>query len=336
MSLRKISFLILSVVFVFTSCDEDDNRFRLMEPFDFEQNVINDNDSIVKYLNTHYYNSSELENNPRLNKIKITKVDSIPVVPEGSTLLIDNVEVDSFLLNNFNYKYYTLKISQGAGENAPTFADNVLVAFEESRLPSNALISSALNPNPLQLDLRTSPVIGLQLVLPKFNTADSAVNIGDGTTEYSNPGVGVMFLPAGLRALFRPTQNNTPDQTLITYKFELLKSFENDQDNDGIPSYLEEISGNQLFNVSEDDTDQDGIMDFLDDDDDNDGIPTSEEIVITTENRTSAEMLRMIPLEVNQVLLNEIKVEDNGTFTGTVITFTDTDGDNIPDYLDAQ
>lgn len=335
MSLRKISFLILSIALVFTSCDEDDNRFGIREPFNFEQNVLNDDNTITEYLKTHYYNASALQNNPRLSTIKIFKADTTGVIPIGSALLMDNVEVDSFLLNNFTYKYYTLKLNQGGGVNTPTFSDNVLVAYEEAFLPSNRFRDGALNPNPLQRDLLAS-ITGLQLILPKFNTAESTINNGDGTIEYNNPGVGVMFLPAGLSYLYRGTSNNIPDASLIVYKFELLRTFQNDHDNDGIPSYLEEVSGNRLFRISEDDTDKDGVVDYLDNDDDNDAIPTVDEIEITTENRTSPEMLRMLALESNQVLLNEIKKEEDGTFTGTIITFTDTDGDKIPDYLDAE
>lgn len=48
-------------------------------------------------------------------------------------------------------------------------------------------------------------------------------------------------------------------------------------DNDGVPAFEEDINGDgNLFN---DDTDGDGIPDFLDTDDDNDNVPTSVEIV---------------------------------------------------------
>ncbi len=334
MSLRKISFFILSVILAFTSCNDDD-QFRRPEPFDFEQNEIDNSTAIVNYLKTHYYNSSALETNPSLNKIAITKLDSLATVPPaGSTLLMDKVEVDSLELNNLTYKYYTLKISQGKGVNSPTFSDNILIAYEGRNLLSNSVFDSRLNPNPAQLDL-TSLITGWQLILPQFNAAESAVNNGDGTIGYNNPGVGVMFLPAGLGYLYSQANNNL-DVVPLIFKFEVLRTFENDHDSDGIPSYLEDVSGNQFFRISEDDTDADGLVDYLDNDDDNDGIPTQEEITITTENRTSPEILRMLPLESNQILLNEIKEEEDGTFTGTVITFIDTDGDAIPDYLDVE
>ena len=72
-------------------------------------------------------------------------------------------------------------------------------------------------------------------------------------------------------------------------------------DNDGIPAHLEDINGNG--NLDDDDTDGDGIPNYLDPDDDGDNVLTKDE-----------------------------KPDPNGD--GILNDAQDTDGDGIPDYLD--
>ncbi|WP_223552265.1 hypothetical protein [Aestuariivivens sp. NBU2969] len=74
-----------------------------------------------------------------------------------------------------------------------------------------------------------------------------------------------------------------------------------EDDNDGIPAEFEDI--NTDGNLDNDDTDGDGIPNYLDDDDDGDNVPTKNE----TPNYTQADGLS---------------------------NAQDTDGDNKPDYLD--
>lgn len=74
-----------------------------------------------------------------------------------------------------------------------------------------------------------------------------------------------------------------------------------EDDNDGIPAELEDINGNG--DLTDDDTDADGIPNYLDQDDDGDNIFTS------TEN-------------------------PNYTQSEGLINAQDSDGDGIPDYLD--
>ena len=74
-----------------------------------------------------------------------------------------------------------------------------------------------------------------------------------------------------------------------------------EDDNDGIPAELEDINGNG--NLDDDDTDGDGIPNYLDDDDDGDNVPTRLE-----------------------------KPDPNAD--GDLSDALDTDGDGIPNYLD--
>ena len=66
-----------------------------------------------------------------------------------------------------------------------------------------------------------------------------------------------------------------PAYSPIIFKFDLYQYFENDHDNDNVPSYLEDIDGDGELN--NDDTDGNRVPDYLDPDDDGDGIPTKNE-----------------------------------------------------------
>ncbi len=79
-----------------------------------------------------------------------------------------------------------------------------------------------------------------------------------------------------------------------------------EDDNDGIPSDLEDINGNG--NYDDDDTDDDGVPNYLDDDDDGDNIKTINE----GHNYT----------------------EGNGLMNAQNTDADFANGDNIPDYLD--
>lgn len=80
-----------------------------------------------------------------------------------------------------------------------------------------------------------------------------------------------------------------------------IKTILTEDDNDGIPAYLEDINGNG--DLTDDDTDGDGIPNYLDEDDDGDNILTKNE-----------------------------KPNPNGD--NDLSDAQDTDGDGIPDYLD--
>jgi FKBP-type peptidyl-prolyl cis-trans isomerase len=352
MSLRKIGFIILSFVVVFTSCKKDDGGDTVtIEIRDRAEQQISDNESIINYLETHYYNKSNFSGsntNLNLSDIVITEITNETISSDADSLLINAVITKQAVYEDTDYQYYVLRLNDGGGINKPTFADNVVVTYEGFTLDDNVFDSrvNALGDNPFDL---VSLIQGWRLVLPDFHTAESYSENGDGTVNFVNSGLGVMFLPSGL-AYFSsslPGESYAP----LVFKFELIATFENDHDNDGVPSYLEdlyksdgtpgsdavfEVNLDDLTDETDDDTDGDGAPNYFDTDDDGDGIQTKDEIVITTENKTSVEELRSMPLEANQVLLNYISKETDGTFTGTIITFTDSDSDGIYDYLDKE
>ncbi len=285
MNLRKIGLYILCLTIGFVSCKKDDDTDTVtIEIRDREDQQLADMDSLNDYLATHYYNSDEIASlsNPGIKDLVFTKLKDGETVAAGNTLLKDAVglEKKSIKYADTDYEYYVLTINQGGGSDTPTFADNVNVIYEGFTL-QDTIFDNAVNP--VTFDL-TSLIPGWRKVLPQsFYTAESYVESGDGTVEYVNKGVGVMFLPSGL-AYFSGTIGGQTYAPII-FKFELLKISQNDHDGDGVPSYLEDLNGDGEFtanytdlkDTTDDDTDGDGTPDYLDADDDGDGIFTINE-----------------------------------------------------------
>jgi FKBP-type peptidyl-prolyl cis-trans isomerase len=345
MKLGKIAVVILSLTLGFLSCSKNSSSDDpvVIEVRDRGAQQILDKDSIIGYLETHYYNAGAFQGNadPSISELIIAEIPSDGVIPDpdNNKKLIDSVVTKTIVFEGTEYDIYILDLNQGGGEDSPTFADNVLVTYEGFTL-NDVVFDSAVNP--VTFDL-TSLIPGWRKVLPDFNTAESFVDGDDGTVDFMNHGVGVMFVPSGL-GYFSGSQSGIPAYSPLIFKFELLKMYEADFDGDGIPSYMEDLNGDGEFIINyenskdenDDDTDGDFIPNYGDTDDDGDGILTKNEtnITISTINKPTREEVKTTPLEKTQKLLNKIVKEIDGTFTGTIWTFKDSDGDKIPDYLD--
>ncbi|MGB5420073.1 FKBP-type peptidyl-prolyl cis-trans isomerase [Algibacter sp.] len=284
MSSRKIGFLILGLVLVLASCKKDDDEAEIIvvEINDRTEQQVIDNDLLLDYLETHYYNSDiYIDNpNPSISDLEITELLDGESVPAGHTLLKDNIETHNTFYEDADYAYYILRLNQGGGDESPTIADTVRVIYEGYTLDGNVFDSRV---SPSDLDLATL-IFGWKEVLPSFNVSASFVLADDGTVDYFNHGSGVMFLPSGL-SYFSAVQTDIPAYSPLIFKFDVLQMFQNDHDSDGVPSYLEDLNGDGEFTVNyddltdetDDDTDGDGIADYLDSDDDGDGVLTINE-----------------------------------------------------------
>lgn len=96
-----------------------------------------------------------------------------------------------------------------------------------------------------------------------------------------------------------------------------------DDDNDGVPNIFEDIDGDGDFD--NDDTDLDGIPDYLDTDDDGDGILTSDEVTDADNNPVDSD---------SDNILDYLDMDDDGDSVYTIFETGDTDGDGTLDYLD--
>ena len=204
-----------------------------------------------------------------------------------------------------SYKLYYLKVIEGQGEQ-PSFPDIVRINYEgtyvvdEDGIKENKLFDSAVTP--IQFDL-TLIVNGLQDALIEFKASTGLIDNPDGTVIYENFGVGAVFMQSGLGYYVNPPPGaavSIPVYSQLIFTFQLFQTEIGDQDNDGVPSVLEDVNGNGL--EEDDDTDSDNQSNYFDPDDDGDGRPTRD----------------------------EIEINEDGT-----ITFPDTDADGVVDYLDS-
>lgn len=99
-----------------------------------------------------------------------------------------------------------------------------------------------------------------------------------------------------------------------------------DADGDGVPNVFENFNGDLDGNLDDDDTDGDGIANYLDADDDGDGIPTADEAVDADGN----------PIDTDgDGDVDYLDNDDDGDGLFSNFEVGDSDGDGIDDYLDA-
>ncbi|NQX84363.1 MAG: hypothetical protein HRT67_00300 [Flavobacteriaceae bacterium] len=315
MKIKLNPFFVLVAAVLFFGCPEDDDLTTIPEADRTEQQA-EDGPLLIEYLETHYYNSEELEgiSNVSMDDIVVTELDEGESLPTGHTFLINAVETETVTYKEAEYKYYILRVNQGGGESF-SFADNIRLNYSGNLENGNVFDSSI---NPVVFDL-TSLVPGWTLIAPTFNTASSFELNGDGTVIYEDAGVGMMFIPSGLGYFSSSSSGGVTSYSNLIFKFEIFQFEENDHDNDGVPSYLEDIDGNGFVVDEEDNTDEDNFVDFIDADDDGDGVLTVNE-----------------DLEPDTDL--EVDEDGDGDPTNDIgdgdPTNDDTDGDGIPNYLD--
>lgn len=296
MKIRNISLCMITLAIAFASCKNDDdvdNEVVSIPPRDRAEVQLEDDVKIIQYLTTHYYNAEKFNNN---TNAKISDLIISTEALDGTYKVLftdDNIDNDAVNINtvtlfDVEYKYYTLNLNQGGG--APVnFSDAIRVNYVGSLLSNDNVFDSAITPVVLNLIGDRINIIGeitgWRKVMSLFNASESFTDAIDGTVSYTNHGVGVMFLPSGLAYFASPPTIDIPQYAPLIFKFDLLQTFETDFDNDGVPSHLEDVSNpmdGEFFvepdNIdNDDDTDNDGLPDYVDPDDDGDGVLTIDE-----------------------------------------------------------
>ncbi|UII76418.1 hypothetical protein LV716_01125 [Flagellimonas sp. HMM57] len=311
-------FVCLFCIILFTSCNNDDNG---VTPESVPPRVVSEvapenDEEIQEFLKTHFYNYDEFRVPPVDFDFKI-RIDTIAGDNADKKSLWEEIEIDSIKISSAQFglddgeedivhRYYYLIARNGEGGN-PTIADSTFLKYEGTLLDGTLFDGSTrFLWQELPFFLR-----GFSNGVSKISsgTTDQITQNADGTISISNSGIGLVVMPSGL-AYYNEIRGNIPQYAPLLFKLEVgLFVEDTDNDNDGIPSILEDLDGDgNLFN---DNTDlqseidarlQTAFPNFRDADDDGDGKLTRDEIS-----------------------------DEEGNI---IIPYPDSNNDGIPDYLD--
>lgn len=310
MKLSKLFIFCLTAGLIL-SCNKNDDDIETTPPRDRGEQAIEDDQDLVDYLSTHFYNYEEFEN-PSENFDYVVRFDTIQGENANKTPIIES---DKLITKTVNYEgvdqqLYILKVREGEGQK-PHFTDSTLVAYQGELLNSSVFDTNLKTPSWFSLEsyqirgtngniAKTGGSIkGYTEGLEEFRAATGYQVRPDNTIEWENDyGIGAVFIPSGL-AYFNSPQSTIPLYSPLIFSINLYKVNVADHDKDGIPSYMEDLDNDG--DVYDEDTDEDGLANHSDADDDGDGKPTRD----------------------------EIRIEEDGT-----IVFLDKNSDGTPDYLD--
>ncbi len=257
------NILIVAIASILIYACSASNPF--IDDFDHAGQALKDNDTLVKYLTNHYYD---------------TVIDSIKPITTGKTALIDDVNLKTQNVNfdDIDYKMYYYVVSQGVPnpvKGNPTVMDSVLTKYQGKQITTTTfteVFETQTNAVWFTLD---AVIKGWSYGFTHFKGGKNITT--NGPITYQDPGKGFLFIPSGLG--YRNLDGGTINaNTCLVFRIELFDIVENtDHDNDGLASYLEIEDASVESDPTQVDTDGDFLANFKDADDDNDGTPTIKE-----------------------------------------------------------
>ncbi|WP_051197461.1 FKBP-type peptidyl-prolyl cis-trans isomerase [Flavobacterium soli] len=303
----RLYFILLLTSVVLFSCNKDDDKSSSVPPRDYTEQYTADIDSIEKYLKTHYLEPVEVDN--RLDVI----IKPIPSPnPEGFVSIWDNTEfplqskifksdlrnsslVDGRIEDPVDYKVYYLMLQEGIGQQATT-TDSTFVSYRGWTLADNSQFDISNVPAwftfPSITEGENQFISGVRLFTSLLKAGTADLNQETGEITYTGYGAGVVFIPSGIAYFNRPS-GTIPSYAPLGFTIRLHTIRERDHDRDGVMTKYEDLNGDgDPFN---DDTDGDGLPDFLDVDDDDDDYLTRIEIRDADGNRLPYEEIPTCP-----------------------------------------
>ncbi|PWK18024.1 FKBP-type peptidyl-prolyl cis-trans isomerase [Xanthomarina spongicola] len=357
MKLRNFITTILCFSLVVLSCKKDDEDPE-PEPVPirdrqevYDENIV----EIEEYLETHFYNYEEFEQNPTYSDLSIMPYnvtpndtfeivfDTISGVNSDKTPLMNQVTskevTDS---EGIVYTLYYLVVREGLGGTIHPI-DRVFADYK-GLLIDGTLFDSAVSAVPFDLTAvgnARGVVDGFRESIIEFKAREGFSENGDGTITNHNHGIGAVFVPSGL-GYFSQTQATVPAYSNLIFTYSSQKRTLLDHDNDTVFSYLEDLNGNEDY--FDDDTDGDSLANFVDVDDDGDGTLTKDEVeqkeytedesMMPFMSRDDAQTYYDTNAAANEILFSIVENND-GTYTLNTVVLTDSNDDGTPDYLDS-
>ena len=299
----KFYFILIITSITIFSCSKNDDSATVEPLRDYQTQYDTEIKIIEEYLKTNYITVTNAPGQTSDQDVVISKITNAATQPSIMSYLnaatFPKLLTKTVRQNDVDYTLYYLVLREGKkdavtglGGVSPCNVDGVLTSYRGTYLsqttatdatPSTITATQfeeAVLPNDF-LSLFTT-ISGWGETFPLFKTG-SYVSNPNGTVSYTDFGAGVMFLPSGL-AYYASGSYAIPAYSPLVFSFKLYEIQRLDQDNDGIPSYLEDKNGDGFMRILDisadnpDDTDGDDIPDFYDVDDDGDNYTTKLEI----------------------------------------------------------
>lgn len=248
----KYGLVLLLGILIFACNDDDDDD----DDFDPVAQEAIDDALLVEFLQTHY----------------LTEDNAIDTITGDETPLYSEVQVEVVEVDDIDYKLYYYTNQQGVGIY-PTINDSVHVVYKGFLLDSTQFDSNLSYTSTKSWFHLVSTITGFRYGATHYSAGNKII-YPDESFDYENAGNGIFFMPSGL-AYGNTGSFNVPANAPIYYFYETGRVVKSDYDNDLVKDNDEDIDGDG--DVLGDDTDDDGIPDYLDVDDDGDGIFTREE-----------------------------------------------------------
>ncbi|MCG9792788.1 FKBP-type peptidylprolyl isomerase [Flavobacterium algicola] len=298
----KFYFILSITTVLLFSCSKDSDSVEVIPLRDYQEQYDAEKILIEEYLNTNYINITEAPGDQTDQDVEITKVDN----GKGTIMSYLNKTTFPKLLqrevqvHGITYSMYYLMLREGT-KDSPSNVDNVLVSYSGSYLKeategdlttlSTTFFEQLKFPQSM-FSLYSGVIRGWSEIIPKFKTGTAGEG-ENGAVSYSGFGAGVMFIPSGL-GYYSQGSTSVPSYAPLVFSFKLYALQRLDHDGDGVLSYLEDLNNDgyvydyrntSIYLVvpdNFDDTDKDGIPNFLDIDDDGDGFTTAVEVAAGT------------------------------------------------------
>ncbi len=268
----RLVLVFFLILFNFSCSPEDQEDEE--PPRDYLEQSLEDDQKLVEYLKSHYYNYGDFTNDH--NEDKEIIIDTILPENTSSKSLFDfAVQTSVTLASNegeiIEHKLYHIVVKEGIRINdKPSIADSVYLSYRGKLLNGNTFDKKK---NPVWFDT-ASVIRGFRYGLQYFSPGNF-IQKENGTIEFNQFGRGLIFIPSGL-GYFNNAQTSIPVYSPLIFEVSVFTINKADHDNDGVLSIDEDP--NKDGNPYNDDTDEDGIINMYDEDDDGDGILTKDEL----------------------------------------------------------
>lgn len=310
--------LLITTISLFScSKNKTDENIVVTPPRDYAEQYKTDMENIEEYLKKNYITVVDNAGMPNDQDVTITKIPDGGTQPSIYSYL-NNTTFPKLLTRNvkihdITYKLYYLALRGKVDENvstdiekAPTNVDELFIAYKGVYL-ERKIIETVSTLSTTQFEEHNYPIWtsnfenyirGWKEILPQFMKGTYTPN-NNGTISFNDFGAGIMFIPSGL-AYFNNPQGTIPAYSPLIFSFKLMEFQRLDNEGsgtrgainfvptpDGIMSFQEDLDGDRYMwrkdelptgAVNPDDSDKDGIPDFLDIDDDGDNYTTKFEI----------------------------------------------------------